>query len=176
MNRYRLLPDGRTVLLYLTRGQTTLIDARDLPRVLTMRWSISGHRGSFAAVAYVRGTGRAGNTRVYLHRFLLQPPEQLTVDHRNRNALDNRRVNLRLATRSENQANHDKHRGRLPSSRYKGVSLDRRIGRGWFARISFAHRHHQSPYFATEIEAALWYNEQAKILHGPFAVLNEVVQ
>jgi hypothetical protein len=160
-NRYQFLPDG-TAVITLTRGQVTLVDARDLPRVLPYRWFTCGPAGGpYRAMARVDGR------LTYLHAVVLGVKD---ADHRNRNMLDNRRANLRRATRSQNLANraaYGKH------SRYKGVYPNKAK---WFAKIVKAGTVYFSPSFLTEEEAALWYNEKAKELHGDFAVLNEIVQ
>lgn len=44
-------------------------------------------------------------TAGYLHRFIMNPPENLVVDHVSHNTLDNTRDNLRVCTTSENNAN-----------------------------------------------------------------------
>ena len=63
-------------------------------------------RGDFFRCKFYRwrnNRGYAYNSRVgYLHRFILCAPGDLEVDHINGNRRDNRRCNLRLATRQEN--------------------------------------------------------------------------
>jgi hypothetical protein len=72
-----------------------------------------------------------GNPRkVYLHRALLNPGPDELVDHINRNSLDNRRSNLRIASRTVNNINRGKNktwRGRPTSSIYRGVSWNNKI-------------------------------------------------
>lgn len=94
--------DGAVCWLILTDVQgnevaRTCVDAEDLERALTHRWSRSrGRKGKAYAVA-ADGT--------YLHRLLLDAPENLEVDHIDNDGLNNRRSNVRLATRQENAAN-----------------------------------------------------------------------
>ena len=57
------------------------------------------------------------NKKVRLHRFLLSPKKNEVVDHINRNKLDCRRNNMRIATRQENSIN----RG-LQSNNHSGIS------------------------------------------------------
>lgn len=107
-------------------------------------------------------------------RFLLNPPDDLFVDHVNRNPYDNRRCNLRLATQSQNEANKGKARsknGEKPTSSYKGVSYHRRDKR-WVASIDWLRSRRQLGRFKTDIEGAIAYDNAAIELHGEFAVLN----
>lgn len=91
------------------------------------------------------------------------------TDHRNRDGLDNRRINLRPCTRSQNLAN----RGKVTpngksSSRFKGVGWHAQRGY-WVAR---AKRRHIG-VFESEIDAARAYDKAAKELFGEFALTNE---
>ena len=56
---------------------------------------------------YVRGqVRRYGHTiKVVLSRYIMDCPEWLFVDHKNRNTLDNQRGNLRIVTHEENMQN-----------------------------------------------------------------------
>lgn len=54
--------------------------------------------------------GYARNDEVgFLHRYIINPPDELVIDHINRNPLDNRCDNLRICTQQENQFNHSIH-------------------------------------------------------------------
>src|SRR5262245_20012179 len=164
MNRITLLPDGTTALLHLTRGQDALIDVTDLPRIRSYCWvALWSGRHGFRVVTRVPG----GGPYTYLAPFLLGA----RVDHVNRNPLDNRRANLRPATQSQNMMNRA---GWGKRSRYSGV-VPTPHGR-WYAKIVQAGQQYVSPRFDTQEEAARWYNAKAKALHGPFAVINTVVQ
>lgn len=49
---------------------------------------------------------RKPNQRCYkLHRFLMNCPENMEIDHINHDTLDNRKSNLKICTRFENQQN-----------------------------------------------------------------------
>lgn len=119
----------------------------------------------------------------YLHnevweRMMETPlPEGFLVDHINQDKLDNRRSNLRLATRSHNEANKKKRRtqsGGAPSSRYKGVN---RVKDGrkkcWRATITYEKNQIALGSFFSEKEAGEAYNKAAKEYYGEFACLNE---
>jgi hypothetical protein len=107
---------------------------------------------------------------VYMHRLLIGTPADMHTDHRNGNTLDNRRSNLRPATRSQNGANaakQDRYAGKATSSRFKGVSLSH--GR-WQATVRLpGGRNKYLGRFDDEIEAALAYDAAAREVFGEFA-------
>ena len=95
------------------------------------------------------------------------------VDHRNRDTLDNRRENIRVATVGQNRANSRKKLWRGgKSSQYKGVSFLKHNGR-WRALIVKDKQAHVIGYFGSEIVAARAYNRAAVEFHGEFARVNE---
>ncbi len=91
------------------------------------------------------------------------------VDHANGDILDNRRSNLRAATRSENNSNRQKFSNGTPASKYKGVQFTH--GK-WAASIQKDKERKWLGYFKHEDSAAKAYDIAAKELHGEFAVLN----
>lgn len=88
------------------------------------------------------------------------------VDHINRDKADNRIENLRLATRSQNNANSC--RPRTNTSGFKGVSWSNAVGR-WKAEIRARGKRYHLGYFDTPEEAHTAYCAAAKELHGEFA-------
>jgi hypothetical protein len=121
----------------LTKGQLALVDDCDHDTLTAIgKWCFSN--SGYAMHYYVDDAGK--RKTLYMHRLVMQRilcdviPADFQVDHINLNRLDNRRENLRLATRSQNQA----HKGRQSNtSCYKGVNANR--GR-WEARIRFQGR------------------------------------
>ncbi len=94
-------------------------------------------------------------------------PAGFDIDHVNRNRADNRLANLRLATRSQNQANRTPNAARaLP----KGVSFCKQTGR-FTAHISARGVQKNLGRFDTAELAALAYGDAARLLHGEFACL-----
>lgn len=91
------------------------------------------------------------------------------VDHKNMNKLDNKSINLRISTRSENMSNTTKKV--TNSSGYKGVE---KINKRWRARITKNYRVYHGGYYATPQAAAIAYNALALKHHGRFAFLNKV--
>lgn len=112
-----------------------------------------------------------------LHRLVAQriAPRQLTskdrVDHKNRNGLDCRRDNLRVAGNAENLWNRGK--TRLNTSGYKGVHWDKN-NRKWMSEIQAHKKRIYLGRYDTAREAALAYNFAAVAYHGEFSFLNDV--
>ena len=91
-------------------------------------------------------------------------------DHINGDGLDNRRSNLRQASRCQQAWNTIGRPGR-----YKGVTFQNRLRKNpWQARI--AHNGHQIHlgYFSTSSLAAMAYNSAAIRLFGEFACINHI--
>lgn len=128
-----------------------LVDDDDYERVNARRWYL-GSQG------YV--TRGRGGCRVYLHRWLLDAPDGMDVDHIDGNALNNQRANLRLCTRSENLGNQ--RRSKNNTSGYKGV---RRLAGRWGAFV----RQQFLGLYDTPEEAARAYDDAARRVWGRFA-------
>lgn len=151
----------------ISRGLFAIVDAEDAERVRAHRWW--AYKSSTATSWYART--RIGGKFVAMPNFIMGSPE--LFDHRDLDGLNNRRENLRPATRSQNQFNRPAQRG--GSSRFKGVSFCKLTGR-WRADIS-AHGHtRRLGRFDTEEQAAAAYNAAARELHGSFARLNVLAE
>lgn len=78
------------------------IDIEDVPKLANMRIFISneGHKSDlFYAEMYLKD---GSNKKIRLHRYLVNCPEGMVVDHINFDSLDNRKSNLRICTPSFN--------------------------------------------------------------------------
>lgn len=164
-------PKELGVTLQLSGGVVALIDAEDLERVRAQgKWSANWVGWGYYPI------NRRGGPGTYLHRFILNAPAGVQVDHINFDTLDCRKENLRLCSHTQNSHNKPKPRIRVSGSQfgsqYKGVS--RRGGR-WQARISLKGIGLKNlGLYSTEEAAALAYNEAARRYHGEFARLNEI--
>ena len=163
-NEMSVSEDGATIQINLFGGGFCLIDAGDAEQVLPFKWVASHERGRDYAVARVKGAGR--NIRMH---HLLCGEEVMDVDHINRNGLDNRRSNLRVASRSENLCNRGKCRNN--TSGFKGVSFHP-CGK-WVAHITRGYKAFHLGLFDSPVKAALAYDAEALRLHGRFARTNQ---
>jgi hypothetical protein len=152
-----------------------MVDDGDYELVMQYRWWVLEYqRPSGSTAGPYAYSSRYGGRRVfmYMHRLIL--PGVPEVDHEDGDGLNNQRDNLRAATRPQNNANGSKrpnHGGRPTSSRFKGVSWHK-AARKWTAQIKDADRQHYLGCFADEIDAALAYDEAARVAFGEFARLN----
>ena len=145
----------------LTRGYETIVDDEDFEELSKYKWHAHGKdRYIYAARSEVQG-GRI--VRFLMHKELLSSG-RLMVDHKNGNTLDNRRENLRKATRGLNRANSTLRKNKLSS--YRGVCP---IGPSWRAQIAGAVI---GSLFKSEVAAALAYDWEARQRFGGFARLN----
>jgi hypothetical protein len=91
------------------------------------------------------------------------------VDHINGNTMDNRRCNLRFATRSQNSGNKRKV---VAKSGFKGVYKKQKVKPRWGAAIRKDGQQHFLGYYDTPEEAAMAYDKMAVDLFGEYACTN----
>lgn len=157
-------------LIPLTRGRFAKVDNKDYETLMQYRWYTLKAPNTFYACA--RGNKnteiKRGKT-IYMHRLILGFP--VGVDHKDRNGLNNQRLNLRVATHKENMKNK-----RCPTnntSGYTGVSYKKTTNK-YFAYIASDGKRFHLGYYRTKEVAAMVYNVIAKIHFGEFASLNEI--
>ena len=157
---------GNVALVSLTQGYTATIDAADVPLVAGRNWFAQVVR-SFGQVQCVYAvTVKPGGGNLPLHRVIMDAPPRAHIDHIDSDGLNNRRENLRRATRAENAQNT-----RLPShntSGVKGVSWHS-TSRKWVAQIRSNGRQHYLGRFSDIDAAAAAVDFARDFLHGDFA-------
>lgn len=156
-------------------GLIALVDDADWELVDQYYWNIL--RPGTAAirnVPYVFGSSKdkTDPRRIHLSRLLMSPGEGMVVDHINGDTLDNRRANLRVCSRSQNNANrrHTSYRA-LP----KGVSQQGTWADGaprYVAIIGKDRKQYRLGTFRCWEEAGRAYDKKAIEFFGEFALLN----
>jgi hypothetical protein len=148
----------------LTKGQVALVSLDDLEEINQHKWSFLD--GGYA----VRNQREDGKSKmIYMHRQLLDAPDDWDVDHKNGDKLDNRRSNLRLCSPSQNAGNQKKRASN--TSGFKGVYYFKRDGT-WQAQITVGGEKIHIGYFSTPEEAAAAYDAEAVKRFGEFAFTN----
>lgn len=112
---------------------------------------------------------RNGRSKPYLHRLVMNAQTGEHIDHINGDGLDNRKANLRRATRSSNMANQRRQPGK---SGYRGVQQSNGKCAKWTALITVSGRSIYSCGHASPEEAAKARDQMALDHFGPHAVLN----
>jgi hypothetical protein len=144
-----------------------LIDNADELLVAGFRWRVL-RAGSSLTYAHAWN----GYQHFYMHRLISGARAGERVDHVNRNSLDNRRRNLRIASASQNGANRIADQRRAgTTSQYKGVYLDRARSK-WGATIHVDGHTRSLGRFPSEQAAAAAYDRAAIAAWGEFARLN----
>jgi hypothetical protein len=143
-----------------------IVDVEDYYELSQYTWWAYEKHGGLRAVRLAKEM--CLNRPIFMHRQILNPPKDKSVDHINRNGLDNRKTNLRLATNRQNTMNRRFKKG---TSKYKGVHFRRDINR-WVGQICVNYEKIYLGVFESEIEAARAYDAAAKKYFDEFAYLN----
>lgn len=139
----------------------TKIDIDDIEKVIHAR----NINGKFKWLAHDSSNGKFGlyvlgtDRKERLHRTLMNASPLLIVDHINGDTLDNRKSNLRVITRAENNKNMRKHRNN--TSGYTGVTLKDGL---WIAVIMINYKKIYLGGFDSKEHANIAYRAAAKVL------------
>lgn len=154
-----------------SKKYTLLFDEISYALYVKYNWSInhvSKNNSYLVRKVYILGIRKT----IRFHRELLEQLNTISIiDHKNRNSLDNRLCNLRIASKSENGANARK--AQKKSSKYIGVHLSKKTKK-WLATIGYKNKMVFLGEFISEHAAGLAYNIAAKQFFKAFANLNKI--
>lgn len=117
----------------LTQDQYAIVDDDDYEMVMSLRWRYN---------KYALTTIYENGVRICdfpMHRLINNTPAGFDTDHINQNRLDNRKSNLRTATRSQNNYNSDNPKDN--KSGVKGVIWHKQ-GNKWWAYATLNGKQH----------------------------------
>ena len=132
MNCYDIL--GKETKCWDNLGNSFWIDTEDLEKIRHYYFSLHGNDGYFSAI--IKGK------RVYLHRYIMNAPKGMVVDHINHLREDNRKCNLRVCTKSQNNRNLS----------CKGYYFNKKYGK-WQAYITLNGKRKSLGTFEKEVDA-----------------------
>lgn len=152
-----------------SQGLFAKVDDEDFDNVMQYNWAAEIRKNTNYASSNL-GRGR-GAPRIRLHRFIMNPPSNMQIDHEDLDGLNCQRYNMRLATHKTNGRNTIVPQGENGSG-YRGV-YKHHYSERWIVRIrdTDGNKIHIGTY-PTPIDAAKAYDEAAKKYHGEFATLN----
>lgn len=108
------------MIIKLSDGHITQIDKEDFERVSKYNWWYHASGYAYRQVTSGRTkTSRGKVKNIMLHRFIMDTPDGMDTDHINRDKLDNRKSNLRIVNRTQNNFNIGLRSNN--TSGYKGV-------------------------------------------------------
>lgn len=148
----------------LTQGQFAIVDDADFEFLNQWKWYAQKTEAGFYAsrCKYRRGPGRL----VLMHRLVANAKESEEIDHWNRNTLDNQRLNLRVATVSQNAANRKI--STKNTSGHKGVCWNKERSK-WHAYFYKGGKIYNLGFFDDKTEAAQVRELEFKKAFGQFA-------
>lgn len=137
-NEYIIFDDHAEIIL--NSGHRALIDVEDVEFCKKHYWYENDQ-------GYVLSNGDDRGKNIRLHRLLMHiENDSSVVDHINGNPLDNRKQNLRICNRGDNQKNMKGHNG------YPGVSFEKGVNK-WRVRIRHNGKNLHVGVYNTEEEA-----------------------
>lgn len=154
------------MFIYCSDNKTVFeIDGEDFSRIFPYKWYF--HNDGYI-VGYRHGFHN--NKLVRLHRLLLDAKNGEFVDHADNNKLNNKRSNLRICTKSQNQFNRGPYK--TNTTGHKGIQFSKRERdkkRPWKVKFNVNYREYYVGCFETKEQAISAYNEAIKPHHGDFA-------
>lgn len=158
----------------LTQNKIAIVDDEDFGKISSFKYRFDC--GYATRTLPKKEFGKKTNRRLH-HDIVGKPEKGMQVDHINRNKLDNRKINLRIVTPSENLINRSVRKDCV--SGYKGVVFckNRNSYKKWRVHIKNVKTGKLQcfGYFETLKEAIVVYNKNALELNGKFTVLNKIV-
>jgi hypothetical protein len=148
-NKFIVSDDGTYVTGIDFNNKEFLFSIEDFEIIKYHTWSISKRN-------YVRA--KINNEDVMMHRWIMQPKNNLSVDHINHNNKDNRRENLRICSIAENSQNRNLAKNN--TSGKTGVYYNK-INKNWYVFINAFNKRNYIGTFKT-IEQAISAREKAE--------------
>lgn len=149
------------------QGKNVIVSDEDYDTLTKYKWYTTSRN---YCLRYFKNSKNKLTSRS-IHRDIMRPLKDEEIDHINRNPLDNRRDNLRIANRFEN--NHNVGIKTTNKTGYKGVHFDKGMNK-YRAQITINKKNKYIGCFESAKEAAFAYNNEALKSYGEFANLNTI--
>lgn len=163
LNKSQYITEGEITKIIIpnkTKGEVVaFIDTKNLEKVRPFSWALERNN-------YVSHRGR----RVYvkLHRLITNCPDDMQVDHIDRNPLNNLENNLRICTPSENMQNKSKISKHNKSCGVKNITWSKKENK-WIVTIQIQNTRKQIGKFVN-LEDAKIAAQEAREKYHPFFI------
>lgn len=148
-------------MIYKIKKYEIIIDDEDFDKINKYRWACSIHKKG-RIYFYARPEN------ISMHRLIMGFPNGMDVDHINSNWLDNRKSNLRICSRSQN--NYNNRMSIRNRSGLKGVCWDKEHGK-WRAQIKIGNKQKYLGLFKNKEDAWKVYKKEVIEVRGEYVNL-----
>ena len=138
-------------------NQTLIIDEDVYNSILDWKMTVycnGSERGFYISINKIEGPIRMYS---FLHRYIMNCPQDMVVDHKNGNPLDNRKENLRICTNLQNSWNRTCSKRKHQNCNYLGVTWAKNHNK-WQACLRSSSKTGYLGRFYTAEEAAKAYD------------------
>ena len=163
-NHYEIKGEITEITLNRRNGDKlkTIVSTSDLEKLMKLNNTWFSHWNDGGRTYYVYGNIPGTKKKIRMHRYLLDAPDNMVVDHINHDTLDNARENLRIVTSLVNSQNK-KGANKNSKSGIRGVHWDKQR-KLWRAVLRVNGKQIQLGRFATKEEADKMVSEARKEL------------
>lgn len=148
-------------IIYTRKNEEILVDDEDYGLLSRHSWDINNSGYARTSLA---------TTHVLMHKLIHPTKAGLVTDHINRNKLDNRKENLRTASKAQNTYNYTGRKNETNTSKYLGVFKKKDYD--WFYGSLSYHNHTFYIKKGTEEDTAIRRDYICYQLRDEFVVLN----
>lgn len=163
-NEYKVCGDYS--IIYVNWKGSTLevfVDTDDLEKIIMVGpWHVT-HDTRWKSSGYYMCNRPKGKRCIKMHRFIMDCPDNMVVDHIDHNTLNNRKNNLRVCTQFENNQNQRNNKSGVPGV-YKRTRPNHKY-EYWVGKISKDGITYKKE-FKTKEQAIEYRNKMYKELYG----------
>lgn len=157
--------------IQLTQGKVAIVDDEDYNYLNQWKWLAIKQKNDKFYVARNIPVSNKKQSKIWMHRFIMNPEKGMVIDHLDGNPLNNQKNNLRICTHAENMRNSNIPKNN--TSGFKGVSFVKKHNT-YESSIRINNIKIYLGYYIDPIEAARAYNAAALKYHGEFAHINKI--
>lgn len=163
---HQVKPEPEYRAIKIVSGEFVLVDAEDFETLNKHKWYKTKNSKARPDRQQYIATTILPKITVFMHRMVMKTPKGLETDHIDGNTFDNRKSNLRICTKAENQRNAKLRKD--STTGLKGI-LWHRARKRWIARIRHNGKSIHLGTFINKDDARKARHEAEKKYHGEFA-------